>query len=570
MMLAISKISKISQAYRNLKRYRQIIQVLLKFGFGDILQRLKIDEYFDDLNLQWLGGKKHSQPVESLPLPARVRMACEELGPTFVKLCQVLSTRPDLIPQEYIEEFVKLQDRVPPFLYQDVSRIIQEELGDEPEKIFKEFSAEPIAAASIGQVHRATTHNGEMVVVKVQRPGIREVIEADIEIIGHLTKIAETHIEEFALINPSAIVNEFAAAINKELHYRVEAANARRFNEMAIHNRHVKAPAIFKQYSSDKVLTMEFIDGVRGTDFIKNKAEYLESYDLPLLARNGVTIILEQIFIHGFYHADPHPGNIFLLPGNVICFIDFGMMGRISMEERRYFARLLNSVLNCDDKKILEGCLRFTTSLNTPELDVLQKDIFTLIDENLYLPVDELELNKIFENLMDILKRHQLRLKPDLYLLIKTVMALELLGRELDPKLKIIDCLKPFVRRLRFMSLSPRYLFNKLALPAEDFLEVAGKMPMDAQAVLQQTREGKLKLQLQHLEIGHFGDKFLKASERISCALVLAALIVGSSIICHAQIAPLFFGVSLIGIIGFTMSAILALALLFAVFRRSR
>lgn len=569
-MLAISKISKIGQAYRNFKRYRQIIQILLKFGFEDILQRLKIDEYFEDPELKLRDEKNRSLPKETSSRPARVRMACEELGPTFVKLCQVLSTRPDLIPDEYIAEFIKLQDRVPSFPYEDVRRIIVEELGGEPEEIFQEFCVEPMAAASIAQVHSALTKSGKRVVVKIQRPGIREIIESDIEILGHLARLAETHIEEFAIINPTAIVREFASAINKELNFHGEASNANRFNKMAEKNPQVKAPIIYKKYSTDKVLTMELIDGLRVTEFIKNKAEYTGQYDLPLIAKNGVNTILEQIFVHGFYHADPHPGNVFLLPDNVICFIDFGMMGHISVDERRHFARLLDSVLNRDEQNILKGCLRFTSTIGTPDFESLKMDICTLIDENLYLPLEELELSKIFERLMDILKRHRLRLKPNLYLLIKTVMTLDILGRELDPKLQIINYLKPFVRKLRFMVLTPRYLFNKLVLPAEDFLEVAGKIPLDAQAVLQQAKDGQLKIQLQHLEIEHFGDKFLKASERISFALVLAALIIGSSIIAHARIAPLVFGVSSIGIIGFMISAILAFGLLIAALRRNR
>ncbi len=564
-MLAISKITKIGKTYRNIIRYHQILQILAKYGFGDILQALRIDKYIK--GLKWV---QDEESVLSQPRPVRLRLALEELGPTFIKLGQVLATRPDLLPQEYIHELTLLQDRVPEFPAKEAKMIILEELGALPEELFREFSEEPIAAASIAQVHWAVTKEGNPVVVKVQRPGIREIIENDIEILIHLAEIGEAHVEEFSIIQPSGIIKEFARSIEKELHFKIEATNARRFRAMLKNNPHLNAPRIFRKYSTDRVLTMEQVKGLRCTEFIHNREDYAWQFNLRDIANYGVDSILEQIFVHGFYHADPHPGNIFLQEGDVLCFIDFGMMGRITLEDRRCFARLLDSVIRRDQERIVSGCLKFTDPLGEVDLVRLSEDICDLIDENLYLPIDELHLSEVFEKIMNILVMNRLRIKPDLYMLFKTVMTLERLGRDLDPHLKIIAHLEPFVKKLRWMTLSPSNLWRRFSGPAEDFIDVAGRIPLDIQKILAQTRDGNLQVRIKLADIDSLEDKMMKASDKLSYAIVLAALVIGSSIVVHARVSPMFKGVSIIGIAGYLLSAILGFRLLFMSHRQKK
>lgn len=568
-MLKIAKITQVGQAYRIFRRYRQIIRILLKFGFEDVLQSMKTSRYIDK-GIRRLKPKKGQVVDGDQPRPVRLRLAIEALGPTFIKFGQMLATRPDLLPHEYIEELSRLQDKVPPFDVEKARKIIIEELGAPPEELFKDFSAEPLAAASMAQVHRATTFDGEKVVVKVQRPGIQRTIDTDLEIMRHLAEIAEAHIEECSILKPSGIIEEFARSLRKELDFKIEATNARRFRKMVSDNPHVNAPRIYRDYSTTRVLTMQEVIGLRCTEFLADKEKYNWQYDLPLIAGRGIDAILEQVFIHGFYHADPHPGNIFLLDDGCICFIDFGMMGKITIEERRYFARLLDSVIQRDQERIVQGCLRFTTHLREPDTEALMTDITDLIDENLYLPVEELNLAEVLEKLLNILIRNYLRIKPDLYMLIKTVMTLERFGRDLDPRLKIIDHLEPFVKKLRWKSLEPGYLLSRFAGPAEDFIDVAGKIPLDAQSVLEQTRKGKLKLRLQMDELITIEDILVKVGNRVSNALVLAALVIGSSIVVHAKLAPLYKNVSIIGLIGYLLSAIIGFKMLFAASRQSR
>lgn len=565
--MRIKNIMRIGHAYRTFRRYRQIIRVLLRFGFEDILQTIKAARYIEH-------GIKRLKPKEGKaadqPRPVRLRLALEALGPTFIKFGQMLATRPDLLPHEYIEELARLQDKVPSFAGDKSRKIIIEALGTPPEKIFKKFDPESFAAASMAQVHRAVTFDNEKVVVKVQRPGIRRIIDIDLEIMMHLSKIAEAHVEEFAILQPSSIINEFGRSLRKELDFRIEATNARRFREMVKGNPYVNAPRILREYSTPKVLTMQEVHGLRCTEFLADVGKYKWQYDLPLIASRGVDAILEQIFVHGFYHADPHPGNIFLQENNAICFIDFGMMGKLTVEDRRYFARLLESVIHRDQERLLQGCLRFTTRLREPDMNALLTDVTDLIDENLYLPVEELNLAEVLEKLLNILIRNYLRIKPELYMLIKTVMTLERFGRDLDPKLKIIDHLEPFVKRLRRMTLTPSYLLQRFSGPAEDFLEVAGKIPLDAQAILEQTRKGKLKVQLQMDELVALEDIVMKVGNRIAYALVLASLILGSSVVVHAKLAPLYKNVSIIGLVGYLLSAVTGFRMLLIAWRQSR
>ncbi len=556
-MLTIRKITKIGSAYRNFKRYEQILQVLFKFGFGDMISSLKLENYFEfGLNLF---ARKDSK-FESRTRPERVRMILEELGPAFIKLGQILSTRPDLISMEYIQELNKLQDSVPSFPYEEVENIIVAELGQKPDKLFKSFESEPVAAASIGQVHRAVTLEGENVVVKVQRPGIREIIETDLEIMNHLAVIMENNLEEMALQRPTAIVEEFARSIEKEIDYTIEAASARRFAMNFESNPNICVPHIFPKLSSAKVLTMEFADGVKISEL--SSGPNPEQYDLKLIAARGTDAVLEQIFIHGFFHADPHPGNIFIMPDNRICFLDFGMMGSVSSQERHDFARLLNNILKGEDRRILQGVLKFVYYEQEPDHDLLQRDICDIIDQNIYRPMREIQLSRILEQLMKALTVNSLRLKPNLYIMLKALITIETIAHDLDPELEIVAHLKPFVRRLRMMNLNPIKMIAKMIDPIEDMLHAIGEIPMNIENLLEKTKKGNLKIEFEHMGLDPLLRTLERVSDHIAYSIVLASLIIGSSLIVLSKIPPHYNNIPVIGIVGFVISGLLGFRLL--------
>ncbi len=556
-MLTIRKIAKLGSAYRNFKRYEQILQVLFKFGFGDMIRTLRLENCFEfGMNL----FTRKDSKFETRSRPERVRMILEELGPAFIKLGQILSTRPDLIPLEYIQELNKLQDNVPSFPYEDVEKVIVSELGKTPDKLFMSFEREPTAAASIGQVHRAVTLDGEEVVVKVQRPGIREIIETDLEIMNHLAVLMENNLEEMALQRPTAIVEEFARSIEKEIDYTIEASSARRFAMNFESNPNICVPRIFPELSSEKVLTLEFANGVKISELSSSPCP--EQYDLKLIAARGTDAVMEQIFIHGFFHADPHPGNIFIMPDNRICFLDFGMMGSVSSQERHDFARLLNNILKAEEDRIIQGVLKFVYYENEPDHDSLQRDICDIIDQNIYRPMREIQLARILEQLMKTLTVNGLRLKPNLYIMLKALITIETIARDLDPDLEIIAHLKPFVRKIRMRHLNPMRLMAKMIDPIEDMFRALGDIPLSIENILEKTRKGNLKIEFEHMGLEPLLRTLERISDHIAYSIVLASLIIGSSLIVLSKIPPHYKNVPVIGIIGFVISGLIGFRIL--------
>ena len=390
-MLSIRKIGIVGRTYRHLNRYREILSVLFKYGFGDIIETLKIEQYIE-VGLQMISKKRRDQ-IEKLSRAERVRMAVEELGPTFIKLGQILSTRPDLIPLEYSRELSKLQDNVPAFSHEAVKTIITEELGHPPEELFAHFDSRPLAAASIGQVHRARLVDGEEVVVKVQRPGIRKIVEIDLEILLHLASLMERHVEEMVVQRPTRVVEEFARSLEKEIDYTIESYHTERFSRQFMGEHTVYVPKVFRELNSSRVLTIEYIDGIKvsDTDRLKQKG-----CDLHRIAVNGADLIMKQIFVHGFFHADPHPGNIFILPNHVICFLDFGMMGRIRQDEREDFTDFVTSLAGRNERKITESVLRLSLYDVEPDREKLERDLMDLLEHQVYGHQNKLEMGKLF------------------------------------------------------------------------------------------------------------------------------------------------------------------------------
>ena len=409
-MISIRKIGVMGRTYRHAKRYEEILTVLIKYGFGDLVDALKIKENIE-IGIEKISGK-HPERMEKLSRPERVRMALEELGPTFVKLGQILSTRPDLIPLEYVQELSKLQDDVPSFPYDDVREIIKSETARFPEEIFGSFDKTPLAAASMGQVHKAILKDTEEeVAIKVQRPNIQQTIEVDLEIMLHLASLMERHVAEMEVFHPTKVVNEFARSIEDELDYTVEASHIEHFARQFLDDEAIYVPKVYRDFTTKRILVMEFIDGIKASDLDRLKKD---GYDLKEIASRGADSILKQISVYGFYHADPHPGNIFILPNNVVCFIDFGMMGRIGQQEREDFTDFVELLINKDENKIVDALLKLTNSAVDPNRSELQRDLMEFIDEYAYLPLKKLEIAKMLQSVLEILTKQGMSLKPDL------------------------------------------------------------------------------------------------------------------------------------------------------------
>ena len=564
-MFSIRKIGAIGRTYRHLNRYQRIIRILFKYGFDDLVEGLRIDQYLET-GLKMI-NRKPREEIEKRSRPERFRMVLEELGPTFIKLGQLLSTRPDLISPGYLDELAELQDNVPPFSFAEVKEIFLAEIGKKPNELFQEFDEQPMAAASIGQVHRGRLQNGNEVVIKIQRPNIENIIAVDLEILAYFASLMEQYLEELQGHRPSAVVDEFTRSLSLEIDYTVELANIQRFARQFRDNKTIYVPLIYSELSTERILTMEYIDGVK---ISKVDALRSQGYDLHLIAERGANLIMEQIFVHGFFHGDPHPGNICILPDNVTCFLDFGMMGRLSRKDREDFTDLMLSIVTKNDRKITDGVLSITTQFGEVDHDALSRDLTDLLDRYMYLPLKNLQAGKILQELLDLVQRHKLSIKPNLYLMIKALSTIEGVGLMLDPDLELIKLAEPFVKKVKTERLRLGRLAEEIGETSGEYLKLFQEMPEEARDILRQLRAGKMKLEFEHRGLGRLSRGLDQVSNRIAFAIVLAAQIIGSSLIILSDIPPRWNGIPIIGLAGFLVAGVMGFWLLVSIIRHGR
>lgn len=564
--MPLRKLGLITRTYRHLNRYRQILSVLARYGFDDLVDRLRITQYLGT-GLRWVS--RRPEHVETLTTAERLRLVLEELGPTFVKLGQMLSTRPDLLPPDFIAELAKLQQGVPPFPFVEVREIIEAELGRPLDDLFERFDKESLAAASIGQVHRAKRRHGEEVVVKVQRPNIKATIEVDLEILLHLAMLGERHIEGWRVQRPSRIVEEFSRLLERELDYTIEATQQERFARQFEGDETIYVPKVFRDATTSRVMTLEYVDVCPVKDIGALRAA---GFDPQVIAARAADLTLKQVFVHGYFHADPHPGNVFVLPGNVICLLDFGMMGRIDRHGRADFADLVYAVAARDATQAANALLRLTEHDDEIEPDPrrVERDVAEFIDLSIPAVLSELDFGKLLYQLLELVRRHQLRVPPDLVTMLKAAATVEAQMGQLDPDLKMIAVAEPYVRQIKLERLRPGRLFHQLVDSSGELLHLARELPGAARDLLRLAKRGGLKIGFEHRGLDLFVDSNERIANRISFAIVVAALIVGSSLIVHSRIPPVWHEVPLVGLIGFLAAGVMGVMLLWAIIRHGR
>jgi len=565
MLISIRKIGVIGRTYRHLTRYRQILTVLFKYGFENLVEHIKIEQYIE-LGLQMISRKPRAR-VAKLSRSERIRMMFEELGPTYIKLAQILSTRPDLIPVDLLTELAKLQDKVPSFPFSDVQDIIFKERGQTITDLFETIDEVPIASASIGQVHRARLKNGEEVAIKIQRPGIRKIIEVDLEIMLHLATLAERNIEELMPQRPVKIVEEFARTLEKELNYNIEATNMERMAAQFLDDHTLYIPKVFRDFSTKRILTMEFVEGIKISDIQKlNEA----GLDCKKIIARGSDILLKQIFDHGFFHADPHPGNIFVLPNNVICLLDFGMTGSVGRHTREDFVDLIDSVVHQDEINTTHALLKMTTYEQEPKRRLLEKDVADFMGRHLYKALKDIEVGKLLQHLLELAARHRLSIPPDIFLMMKALSSIEGVGLMLDPEFDMIAQATPFIKRIKMTRFEPHRIAGDIMRLTTETLEFLQQFPKDMLEITRMIRERKFYLKHEIQDLDTMLATHDQISNRISFSIIIAALLIGSALIVISKTPPLFYGISLIGIIGFTAAAVMGIWLLIAILKKGR
>jgi len=564
-MISIRKIGIIGRTYRHLNRYRQILAVLFKYGFGDLIETLKIEQYIE-IGLQMISRKRRER-LEKLSRAERVRMALEELGPTYIKLGQVLSTRPDLVSVEFVSEFAKLQDEVPAVGFEAIRQTIESEFNRPMDVLFKDFTPKPLASASIGQVHRARLHNDDEVAVKIQRPGIENVVEVDLEIMLHLATLAENHVEELAFHQPVKIVEEFARSIEKEMDYTLEAGSMERVAGQFLSDPSIYVPKVYRDASSKRVLTVEYIDGIKVSD-IDGLCQ--AGYDCPLITERGANVLLRQIFTFGFFHADPHPGNVFVLPGNVICLLDFGMMGAVDRSTREIFVSLVDAIIRRDEPRTAQILMKLTDWDDEPNVLQLEKDVADFLSHHLYRPLKDVQLAKLLQHLLELSTKHRMRVPPDIFLMLKALAQVESVASNLNPDFDMIQKATPFIKQIKMSRLAPGRLADDALRLVEQSYEFLTDFPKDLLELSRSLRQKKLSFNLILKDLDKMLATHDQISNRISFAIIIAALIIGSALIVISNMPPLFYGISVIGLAGFLAAGFLGIWLLVAIIKKGR
>ena len=548
-----------------MRRYSEIVAILVKYGFVDVVRAMHLTPYLAaGRRLLSLAGREN---IPEMSRAQRVRMAFEALGPTFIKFGQALSTRQDLLPDDVVRELALLQDAVPPLPPGAAEAAIERAFDAPVQELFADFVSEPLAAASIAQVHQAVLHSGEIVAVKVRRPDIGERIEADLAILGDLATLAERHVPDATLYSLSELVDEFARTIRREQDLAREGRIIERVASRAAGDGTVRFPRICWELTNPSVLTMEYLDGVKVTAVGTSEAPGL---DPRIVARRGADAVLKQILVDGLFHADPHPGNILVLPDNVVAFIDFGIVGRVNRQMRDTLGQTILAIRSHDAERLAEIVVRVATALRPVDMSSLARDLDEMLDLYADMSVGDLRLGDVFASITQAMSRHRLKLPADILLLIKSLSTIEGVGRQLDPEFRIVEYATPFVEQLVVQKHRPAAMAARTAMAGREVLAALRSLPRDVAEIARRARVNGLRVEFVHRDFDLFIREMDRSSNRLSFAIVIAAIVVGSSVMVHAAVGPAAFGFPLLGLLGFVIAGVLGIGLAIGILRSGR
>jgi ubiquinone biosynthesis protein len=549
---------------RDLPRLHEIASVMIRYGWGDLVRVLGISGVLERAGriLHWHSSNEISQ----LDAPVRIRRALEELGPTFVKLGQLLATRVDMFPPHWIVEFEKLHSQVPAVPYEALHADLVAAIKGEPGEVFASFDPIPLAAASIAQVYCATLKDGTPVVVKIRRPGIENVIKADLRILEHVARLLDSEMPDSRRYDPIHIVAQFGRSLNRELDLAKEARNIDQFARHFADEPLVKIPRVFWAFSNSRVNVQEEIIGISGVAPDTLRAAGL---DPKLLAARGADLVLRMVLEHGYFHADPHPGNMLFLPDNRIGMIDFGMVGMLTHVRRNQIVDLLHALTAKDEQALLQVLVDWSGDSVLDE-DRLAYDVAELMQSYDDLQLKDVQVGALLNDITALMRENNLALPSDLTLLFKTLITLEGLGQQLDPEFHMIDHVTPFVERIIHQRFTPQALLARGRKSLRETLEVLADVPRDLRTLLRDMRRGRVKIDLDLKRLDSFGQQLDRASNRLTMGILTASLVVGSSIIMTVQGGPQLLGLPFFGLLGFLIAFFNSLWILFSIWRSGK
>jgi ubiquinone biosynthesis protein len=560
-------VSGLFSTARELPRLREISSVFVRHGLGDLVRRAGIATLLEHAGhvLQWgeAGEIAHLEPQQ------RARLAFEQLGPTFVKLGQMLSTREDLLPPTWTTELARLHSHVAPVPFDDLLPQIEQALGRSPFEVFGNLEREPYAAGSIAQIHRAKLASGTPVILKVRRPGIEAKIDADLRILEHLAHLVEHEIPEVRRYRPVQIVGQLRASLERELDLAVEARNTERFARNFADDLDILVPRVYWEWTSSAINVQEHIEGIRGNDLAAIDNAGL---DRKALAARGADAVLKMILVDGFFHADPHPGNVMYLPGNRIALIDFGMVGRLSPVRRRQIVDLLAGLARHDEEKMLEVLLDWRGDDFVDEAQ-LATDLGEFAFDYADMQLKDLKIGVLLRRVSAILREHSIVLPVDLTLLFKALISLEGLGRQYDPEFRLIERAKPFLERAMRERYQPAEAARRAQETLSDVFGLVTSIPRDLARLVKDARHGRMRIDLDLKRLDSFGHRLHSAINRATVGIMTASLVVGSSIVMTVAEGPTLFGVPLLtffGLLGYLIAFVNSLWIILSIWRSGR
>ncbi len=550
---------------RRLNRYRQIAEVMARHGFGAIISELGLESTLS-LPLRLL--RREPRPVTRRSAAIHLRLALEELGPTFIKIGQIASTRPELLPRAYIEELSKLQDDVPPSPWEQVQPLIERELGVPIEEVFLAFDPEPIASASLAMVYAALLPDHTRVIVKVQRPNIEKVIETDLAIMRDVAKQAAERIRSTRVYDPAGLADEFAFALRAELDYEREGRNADRFQENFKNEDYLYIPKVYWELTTQRIIVQERIEGIKVDNIERLDAE---GYDRDRIAMHAARFVIKEVFEDGFFHADPHPGNIFVLPGNVLGLMDFGSAGYLDDSDRRKLIRLYTAVIRFDVEAIVEQLIHMRIAGPSVDEVGLQRDLRRLLRKYYGLPLRLIAVDQLLAEIQPIIYEYHLQIPSDYWLLLKTFVVMEGLGKRLAPDFDVFAVSRPYVSRFLISLLVPTSWGPGLLRDASGWIDLVMGFPRQSRRILGQLERGDLELRVDVPAIYESTRQMNRMTNRIILAILVGALTIGLSLLLPSL--DLTWPWSLptwLLVIGFLLIVMLAFWLIWSILRSNR
>lgn len=549
--------SPITRRIKHVQRYAQVLDVLARHGFADLSQKLGLDRLID--RARAVVGDVPKGTNDHIPLAERLRMVLEELGPTYVKLGQVMSTRPDLVPQEWIEEFRKLQNKVPGVDYGVIEKMLQEEFPGQLKRLFRSIQKKPLAAGSMAQIHRARLHDGTRLVLKVLRPGIKEVTKVDMEILHSLASLVEAHFANLGY-SPTEVVREFAKELKREVDLIHEGRSMERLGSFFEDDPEIVFPKVYWKATTHNVLAMDELNGLVLANLTPGQ---LSPKDRRTFVENGARAVFRQCLEFGFFHADPHPGNLIALPKGRIAFIDCGMTGEIDVRTARQLADLVAGVVAGDLDRVIAAAGAIT-DVDQEKLDdrALRADVHAIVSEFQGTPLERLNIGQVLQDFFRTLREHHIRCPADVILLIKALTTIESVGRDLDPSFEMVAFVRPYVEDLVSKRYSVSAWKGRFQRDLLQYIELFEDLPKGLRPILRQLGKNKLAVHLEHRGLDRVTRTIEHASRNISFALLIAAMFVGSSILVLAARSAGMTGFIALGLAGFAASAILAVLMI--------